>query len=102
MTGPFAASVRAAQSTDGGDRPGGQWSTWRAHCAYTLVVVTFGRDNGGPADTATAADRQLVVSVTPVGRDGWQDAPSRLVVFVHLTGGPGHWKAAEVDASPTS
>lgn len=102
LTGPFAASVRAAQPVDGGDTASGQWSTWRAHCAYTLVTVTFGADDGALADSATAADRQLVVSVVPVGRDGWQDTPSRLVVFVHLTGGPGHWKAATVDATPTS
>ncbi|MET8865634.1 hypothetical protein ABZW11_22075 [Nonomuraea sp. NPDC004580] len=59
------------------------WATWAAHRARTRASLTEGRDTR-PPDTATQADRQWQLTVTPIGADGWRGKPLTMTAFVAL------------------
>lgn len=59
------------------------WTGWAAHRARTEPSLVAGRDQRQP-DTATHADRQWRLTVTPVGADGWRGRPLAMTVFVAL------------------
>lgn len=59
------------------------WTTWAAHRARTKPALTAGRDQR-PPDTATHADRQWQLTVTPIGADGWRGRPLTMTAFVAL------------------
>ncbi|MFB9475763.1 hypothetical protein ACFFR3_40265 [Nonomuraea salmonea] len=59
------------------------WATWAAHRARTRASLTEGRDTR-PPDTATQADRQWQLTVTPIGADGWRGEPLAMTAFVAL------------------
>lgn len=82
--------------------PGYQWDQWTAHRAYTTVSLVA-EPAEQPPDTASTADRQWGITVTPHGTDGWTGEPLTATVFALLTrGGPGQpWlvSAISVDSS---
>ncbi|MCA2180947.1 hypothetical protein LDL08_32680 [Nonomuraea glycinis] len=59
------------------------WTGWAAHHARTEPSLIAGRDQRQP-DTATHADRQWRLTVTPIGADGWRGRPLTMTVFVAL------------------
>lgn len=64
--------------------PGAWWNTCAQHHAYTTVSVAVDHDDQ-PSDTATAAGRQLSITVTPHGDGGWTGPAVTDTVFVALT-----------------
>ncbi|MGC0407500.1 hypothetical protein RKD31_000743 [Streptomyces sp. SAI-163] len=96
-TAPFDASVRAAQTgwlTEAYAAllrthrpravPGAQWQEWASHRAHTTVTLHKAEDAAKPADTATEAWRQWVVTATPHGRDHWTAEPVTALAYVRL------------------
>jgi hypothetical protein len=53
--------------------PGVQWNEWVAHRAFARVSARLGGDDH-PPDGASVAARQVQVTQTPIGRDGWRGA----------------------------
>ncbi|MEV4047117.1 hypothetical protein [Streptomyces sp. NPDC049744] len=95
---PFNASVRAARTgwlTEAYAAllrahrpravPGAQWQEWASHRARTTVTLHQAEDAAKPADTATEAWRQWVVTATPHGRDRWTGEPVTALAYVRLT-----------------
>lgn len=95
-----AAAARVLASAPTGP-VGAEWITWTAHKATTTVVVQTNTDPGAPADTATSADRQFNVIVTPHGEDGWTTAPDQYQCFVTLTrtSPTGPWQVANLQTA---
>lgn len=104
--GPNAAAVRAAAwltpdllaqveafAPVGG--PGADWTQWASHRAWLQVTAVLSGDDH-PADTATAAVRQVAITVTPVGRDGWTAPPTTEVAAVTLTHTAGGWRLQQL------
>lgn len=80
--------------------PDADWRTWSAHRAFTVVTLEAAHDDQ-PPDTPGAAHRQWGLTVTPIGRDGWEGEPNLVTVFVTLTRpGPGRgWRVSAVNVS---
>jgi len=76
--------------------PGAQWTTWAAHRAYLVPKAALVEDSGRPADSAAIAYRQLAVTTTVVGRDGWKASPVRSILFMTLNNIDGDWRVAQV------
>ena len=76
--------------------PGAQWTTWAAHRAYLVPKAALVEDSGRPADSAAIAYRQLAVTTTAVGRDGWKASPGRSILFMTLNNIDGNWRVAQV------
>jgi hypothetical protein len=108
---PYDAEVRAADAgwliTAYADRlrahqpqsvPGAQWRQWTHHRAYTTVTLQKAADAAEPADSATDAWRQWIVTATPHGRDRWTGTPAPVVAYVHLTRSAAGraWRTADV------
>lgn len=111
-TSPYGASVRAApflvpsyaaqiKAAPPVAAPGADWNLWSAHRAYTVVSLTAESDSGAPPDTDTTAYRQLGVTITPTGRDGWRGQPQTQTVFVVLnrSGSSAAWRVGTVSVS---
>lgn len=98
LSGQVAADVRTSANPTG---PGADWTRWTAHRAHTVVTVTASSDSGGPPDTPSAAYRQYAVTVTPVGRDHWQDVPVTYVAFTTLAREPAGWRVVGMSESRT-
>jgi hypothetical protein len=54
------------------------------HQAYGRVGLVEEPTNDAGPDSATLAHRLWQVTVTPIGRDGWQGTPTTVAVFVTL------------------
>ena len=76
--------------------PGAQWTTWAAHRAYLVPKAVLVQDSGRPADSAAIAYRQLAVTTTAVGRDGWKASPVRSILFMTLNNIDGNWRVAQI------
>ncbi|SDI76692.1 hypothetical protein [Nonomuraea jiangxiensis] len=59
------------------------WAAWAAQRAHTRPAITAGHD-ARPPDTATHADRQWQLTVTPIGADGRPGRPLTMTAFVAL------------------
>lgn len=81
MTPSYAKAV--SQPRPGGG--GAQWLRWNRHRAYTTATVRPAGDYGAPTGTPTRTYRQLAVTVTPRGRDGWHGQQTHLAAFVSLS-----------------
>lgn len=96
-TAPYAAQLKAAANQAA---PGGSWSTWTQHKAYTKATLQETAEAGRPQDTATTAYRQWTITVTPHGRDGWIGPAETSAAFVELTraaaGQPWHLNSVSV------
>ncbi|MFI7241770.1 hypothetical protein [Streptomyces qinglanensis] len=81
-----------------GSAPGAQWQRWADHRAYTTVALDRTEDAAKPEDTDTVAWRQLTVTTTPHGRDGWTREPASVVAYVHLVrkSADADWRVADV------
>jgi hypothetical protein len=77
----YLAELRAAPATV---NPGGEWTLWSTHRARTSALARPAGD-APPPDTATRAQRQDLVTLTPVGRDGWHGPARTLIVYTTLT-----------------
>lgn len=88
LTPAFAAQVRAYPPVAA---PGVTWNLWAAHRAYLKVITSLAGDDH-PVDSATAAYRQVVAVLHPVGRDGWAGPAQTTVVFVALAPVHGQWR----------
>ncbi|MFC7650616.1 hypothetical protein ACFQX6_67385 [Streptosporangium lutulentum] len=75
--------------------PGAEWRIWARHRAYLRPQLRPGRDEH-PPDTATQALRQWLLTLTPIGRDGWRGRPRSMTVFVELTRARGAWKLSAI------
>ncbi|KAF4410152.1 hypothetical protein [Streptomyces lycii] len=108
--GPHDAVLRAGRycteklaAADRSHRPaagsGPEWAAWAEHRAWTRVKLEVESDGDAPADTATTAWRQLAVTGTAKGRDGWEGDGPRLHAFVELRrGGEGEpWRVNQVN-----
>ncbi|MFE9338209.1 hypothetical protein [Streptomyces sp. NPDC007063] len=82
----------------GGSAPDAQWRRWADHRAYTTVASERTEDAAKPPDTDTVAWRQLTVTTTPHGRDGWTRKPASVVAYVHLVrkSADAVWRVADV------
>lgn len=80
--------------------PGAEWAEWTRHRAYTTVATRALHDER-PADSATEARRQWLVTTTPRGRDGWSGRPTTTTAFVTMTreraGAP--WRVSGITVS---
>lgn len=91
--GGYAAAIGAADPPTG---PGAAWTTWAAHHARLIVQIATAADDH-PADTATTADRQYLLTQTPTA-PGWTAPPVTVAVYVGLTRTPdGRWQIIELD-----
>jgi hypothetical protein len=95
LTPAFAGQVRAYPPVAA---PGATWNRWAAHHAYIKVTTSLAGDDH-PADSATAAYRQVVAVLHPVGRDGWVGPAQTVVVFVTLAPVHGQWRLANEQPS---
>ena len=92
--GGYAAALRAANDAAAG--PGAAWNSWSAHRAQLVVHVAAAADDH-PADTATTADRQYLLTQTPTA-PGWIGPAVSVAVYVGLTRTPGgRWQVTELD-----
>lgn len=92
--GGYAVALHAA--TDAAAGPGAAWNSWSAHCAQLVVRVAAAADDH-PADTATTADRQYLLTQTPTA-PGWTGPAVSVAVYVGLTRTPGgRWQVTELD-----
>ena len=92
--GGYTAALRAANDAAAG--PGAAWNSWSAHRAHLAVHVAAAADDR-PADTATTADRQYLLTQTPTG-PGWTGPVVSIAVYVGLTRTPGgRWQVTELD-----
>ncbi|WP_267717164.1 hypothetical protein [Streptomyces sp. CoH17] len=82
LTEAYASLLRAHRSRA---VPGAQWQEWASHQARTTVTLHKAEDAAKPADTATEAWRQWVVTATPHGRDRWTGEPVTALAYVRLT-----------------
>ena len=80
LTPDYAAAV--AKPMPGGG--GADWITLAQHHGYTTTSVRDAHDDGAPPDDPTHASRQRVVTVTPLGNNGWTVQPTVVTVFVNL------------------
>jgi len=95
---------RLAQAPDGSPSPevppiaapGAQWTTWSAHRAYLIPTAVLVEDIGRPADSAAIAYRQLAVTTTARGRDGWKASATQSIVFMTLNTVAGNWRVAQI------
>ena len=96
LTGPLADATRTYQPHAA---PGAEWDTWAAHRAHLVVVVARGYDDGAPADTATTAHREEVVTLTPHGPGGWTGTPVTWTDFLTLIRptASGGWRIATLE-----
>lgn len=92
LTPTLAAQVRAFHPAAA---PGARWALWTTHRAYLRVQARLSGDDH-PADTATGAVRAVLVTATPIGRDGWRGPVDRFVVVVSLARTPAGWRAAAI------
>lgn len=76
--------------------PGAHWTTWAAHRAYLVPKPVLVEDSGRPTDSAAIAYRQLAVTTTAIGRDGWKASPDRSILFMTLNNIDGNWRVAQV------
>ncbi|WP_431981191.1 hypothetical protein [Streptomyces qinglanensis] len=90
--------ARQLGSRRAGPAPGAQWQRWADHRAYTTVALDRTEDAAKPEDTDTVAWRQLTVTTTPHGRDGWTREPASVVAYVHLVrkSADAVWRVADV------
>jgi len=88
LTPAFAAQLRAYPPVAA---PGATWNLWAAHHAYIEVSTSLAGDDH-PVDSATAAYRQVVAVLHPLGRDGWAGPAQTTVVFVALAPVHGQWR----------
>lgn len=95
LTPSFARQVRAYPPVAAS---GASWNEWAAHRAYLTVSTSMAGDEH-PADSASAAHRQVIAVLRPVGRDGWTGTPQTVVVFVTLAPVHGHWRLASAQSS---
>lgn len=92
--GGYAAALRAANDAAAG--PGAAWNSWSTHRAQLVVHVAAAADDH-PADTATTADRQYLLTQTPTA-PGWTGPAVSVAVYVRLTRTPGgRWQVTELD-----
>lgn len=92
LTPTLTAQVRAFHPAAA---PGARWALWTAHRAYLRGQARLSGDDH-PADTATGARRAVLVTATPIGRDGWRGPVNRFVVVVTLARTPAGWRAAAI------
>ncbi|MER6124374.1 hypothetical protein ABT173_17295 [Streptomyces sp. NPDC001795] len=81
LTERKAAAEREYQPASG---PGYEWNTWARHHAWTTVTVSSELEDDAPRDSETIAYRDLVVTGTAHGRDGWTGTGPRLNAYVKL------------------
>ncbi len=81
-----------AGQPDGRDPDWGQWAAHRAVADPTASGLSVG--DGQPADTSVDAYRAAVVTVTPIGRDGWRGPTARTTVYCTLRASDGRWRVA--------
>ncbi len=91
LGGALARTVAAAARPIA---PGATWNTWAAHHAHTVVVVAPVSDEH-PPDTASTADREYLLTVTPVG-PGWHGTPAIAVVNLQLTRTGHSWRVTQL------
>ncbi len=92
--GGYAAALGAANDAAAG--PGAAWNSWSARRARLVVHVAAAADDH-PADTATTADRQYLLTQTPTA-PGWTGPAVSVAVYVGLTRTPGgRWQVTELD-----
>lgn len=80
LTPQFARNVESATISGSS---GAQWTEWTRHRARVVVTGRLSGDDH-PEDTPTTAARAVVLTLCPVGRDGWRGRPSIEVVGVVL------------------
>ena len=95
LTPAFAAQVRAYPPVAA---PGATWNLWAAHRAYLTVTTSLAGDDH-PVDRSTAAYRQVVAVLHPVGRDGWAGPAQTTVVSVSLAPVHGQWRLSSEQSS---
>ena len=104
LTPAMAATVTSAPAVSA---PGAQWDLWASHHAYLTATAVPARDSGAPPDSAAIAYRQVAVTTTAHGRDGWADQPVTHILFLTLntigtpstidtSGGSSGWRVAAV------
>lgn len=92
--GGYAAALRAANDAAAG--PGAAWNSWSTHHAHLVVHIAAAADDH-PADTATTADRQYLLTQTPTA-PAWTGPAVSVAVYVGLTRTPGaRWQVTELD-----
>jgi hypothetical protein len=97
-TPPGAAAVQVGLATG---PVGDQWIVWTAHQVVTTVAVSVSQDTDAPPDTATAAARQITVTVIPHGANGWTSTPDYYICFVRLVrSGAGPWEVSSLETDP--
>lgn len=95
--GQLAAGIAAYRPVAA---PGATWNSWAAHRAHTTVTATRAYDDGAPADTASTAYRQFVVTITPHGRDHWTGPPVTHTDFVLMRRTSSGWRIADLTEKP--
>lgn len=96
LTPAMVATVTSARPAGA---PGAQWDLWASHHAYLVPTAVPAPDAGAPPDSAAIAYRQIGVTTTAVGRDGWKDQPRRQILFLTLNRTLAGWRVAAVQTS---
>jgi len=80
MDAALAATVNRQPSVP----PGSQWRRWAAHRAYTEVRAGPYAGDALPEPTDTDLYHAAVITVQPVGRDGWRGPTEHHIVMCRL------------------
>jgi hypothetical protein len=96
---PAAAALTSTLDNPGADNggAGADWTTVVAHHGWDTATAKTVTQGGGVPDTATTADREMVVTVTEHSSDpSWTPAPIQTIWAVTLTrsGPPSPWKVS--------
>lgn len=105
-TTPYATTLRAApwltptfldtiRHTPPTSAAGSDWAQWSRHHARAAVTATIAGDDR-PHDTPTTVSREVLVTVTPLGRDGWRGMSSTHVDVLTLTNTRFGWRVTAV------
>ncbi|PXY16597.1 hypothetical protein [Prauserella muralis] len=92
LSARYARAVRTAPTPV----PDVQWQRWRQHQAWLQVTLRSSPEDR-PPDTREAAYRAVLVTCTPVGRDGWHGQTQQIVALATLTRTPHGWAVDRFD-----
>lgn len=97
----FTPSYRAlVERTPPQAPPDATWDTWASHQAVTRVAVSAPEASSALVTSPDTALRQLSVTITPVGADGWTGTPQTWIEFVELVRAAGdRWEIARIETA---
>ncbi|MDG4784931.1 hypothetical protein O7626_03115 [Micromonospora sp. WMMD1102] len=74
-----------------------QWQEWVHHRAHTEVQIAPYAGDALPPDTAEQRHHAVLITVQPIGRDGWRGPLERHTVVCALQPSTGGWRISDYE-----